>query len=364
MIFTNQMNYMKKFSSIIVLLASQIYGHQSPLPKKMIVQSPVADIRAYPKNIIAPIALPASSQSNYGQLTQLLFNEPVIVYRSCKHDNELWYLVTTLQQYNINSHQESSYIKGWVKAKDLYPVKNFSKHNLIISSMLANVYDNNHHKIMSLSIATQLTGYLINSDYYCITMPNGSNGFIKVKDLQTLSDIHSKKISAIQKDIVALATKFLGFSYSWGGRSPENNAWPVSSVDCSGLINLLYASQGLAIPRNSISQYLKSTPLDHGKDLQPGDLIFFSDHPYSSKNSLSKVHHVLLYIGNGNVIESALSTGSVQKISFKKRIGINHTQIKSGDSALIFMKKNNYKKYYIYFGSFLKNDNLLKKLVI
>jgi hypothetical protein len=358
------MNYMKKFLSIIVLFASPIYAHQNQLQKKMVVQSPIADIRAYPKNIITPIALPSNSQSNYGQLTQLLFNEPVIFDRSCKHDNELWYLVTTLQQYNINSHGTSSYIKGWVKAKDLYPVKNFSKHNLIVSKILANVYDKNHHKIMSLSIATQLTGNLINDDYYCITMANGSNGFIKVKDVQLLSDIHSKKIPDLQKDIVALATKFLGFLYSWGGRSPENNSWQVSSVDCSGLINLLYASQGLIIPRNSKSQYLKSTPIDHGKDLQPGDLIFFSDQPCNSKNFLCKIHHVLLYIGNGNVIESALSTGSVKKISFKKRIGINHTQIKSGDSALVFMKKNNYKKYYIYFGSFLKNDNFIKNLII
>jgi len=341
---------MKKFSNIIFLLASQIYPH----PEKMIVQSPIADIRAFPKNIHEKITLPASSQSNYGQLTQLLFNESVIVHNAKNYADTLWYFVESLEQYNINSHKKSSFIKGWIKAQDLYPVKNFSKHNLIVSSMFANLYDNNHHKIMTLGIATKLTGHLKNKHWYSVIMPNGSNTLIHANDIQLLSDIHSKKISDIQKDIVTLAHKFLGFSYSWGGRSPQNNAWQVSSVDCSGLISLLFASQGITVPRNSSSQYFKSTPIDHGKDLQPGDLIFFSDEPCKTKNNFFKVHHVLLYVGNDNIIESALSTGSVKKTSFTKRIGVHHTQIKSGDSVLVFMKKNNYKKYYIYFGSFLK----------
>ena len=83
--------------------------------------------------------------------------------------------------------------------------------------------------------------------------------------------------------------------YIWGTQGPN-------SFDCSGLVYAAYKSAGLGWPNwdrlNSAlySGYTKHVPLTQ---LQPGDLLF-----YSYKGTISTIHHITIYAGEGMMWEA------------------------------------------------------------
>lgn len=93
--------------------------------------------------------------------------------------------------------------------------------------------------------------------------------------------------------------------YVWGNEGP-------SSFDCSGLVYAAYKSAGLGWPiwdrLNSglYYTYTKQIPL---AEMQPGDLLF-----YSYKGTISTIHHMSIYAGNGMMWE-ARSTKSGLRFS-------------------------------------------------
>ena len=83
--------------------------------------------------------------------------------------------------------------------------------------------------------------------------------------------------------------------YIWGSEGPN-------SFDCSGLVYAAYKSAGLGWPNwdrlNSAlyAGYTFHVPLT---SLQPGDLLF-----YSYKGTISTIHHITIYAGNGMMWEA------------------------------------------------------------
>lgn len=351
------MNY--KYFIFAVLSFCSIYSkHHHLFPQKMIACSAVANLRTEPKDIPAYFTLPSSFKTNPLQSTQLLFNEYVIALKNyTDQKNEKWLFIKTLQQPNYSDHTWSQ-ITGWVKAQDLCGVEHFLEHNLIVYNRFASIYDTKNNEFLIVCMGTQLTGTLdTQKNMYKIVLPNKKDGWIKTTDVKPLSKNDEISESALRQNIIQTAKKFLNDAYSWGGRSPQTDLWPVSSVDCSGLTNLVYITNGLLIPRNSGSQYRKSHEIKYSKDLQPADLIFFA-------NNENKVSHVMLYIGDGNILESALTPKKVRIISFKERIGFDIKSMKSGDlSGPITTSDSTIPIFFkVFFGSFLSNHHTIKKL--
>ncbi len=122
------------------------------------------------------------------------------------------------------------------------------------------------------------------------TMLNVSNGSIVPV---TLEDDIDENV----KNLINEAQKYLGIPYLWGGTTP-------TGFDCSGLMQYVYKSQGIDIPRTSQEQQKFCTAVDIS-DIEPGDFVF---------NKKNDATHVGMYIGNDMYIH-APHTGDVIKIS-------------------------------------------------
>ena len=120
--------------------------------------------------------------------------------------------------------------------------------------------------------------------------------------------------SAAQTAIDA-AMGYLGLPYAWGGggtNGPGPGLAPDAGVigfDCSGLTQFAYAQAGISIPRNSRAQYAALPKVSSG-NLQPGDLVFWASNPANP----TTIHHVAIYLGNGQVVQ-APESGDVVKVS-------------------------------------------------
>ncbi len=83
--------------------------------------------------------------------------------------------------------------------------------------------------------------------------------------------------------------------YIWGTQGPN-------SFDCSGLVYSAYKSAGLGWPNwDRLNSALYSGYTQHVslKELVPGDLLF-----YSYKGTISTIHHIAIYAGNGMIWEA------------------------------------------------------------
>jgi cell wall-associated NlpC family hydrolase len=83
--------------------------------------------------------------------------------------------------------------------------------------------------------------------------------------------------------------------YIWGTQGPN-------SFDCSGLVYSAYKSAGLGWPnwdRLNSALYAGYTKHVSLNELVPGDLLF-----YSYKGTISSIHHITIYAGNGMMWEA------------------------------------------------------------
>mgnify|MGYP001607658592 CR=1 FL=1 len=96
--------------------------------------------------------------------------------------------------------------------------------------------------------------------------------------------------------VVSLAEKFLGMPYRYGGETPEEG------FDCSGLVQYVFAQEGIKLPRLANEQFEAGTPIEQ-QALAAGDLVFFRspEHP---------VGHVGIYVSDRYFIH-APQTGKV-----------------------------------------------------
>lgn len=103
-------------------------------------------------------------------------------------------------------------------------------------------------------------------------------------------------------DVVAAARKYLGVPYRWGGTDPS------TGLDCSGLVQRVFADLGVKVPRTVAEQRTVGEKVDSMADARPGDLLAFA-----SAGSPSG-RHIGIYVGDGQML-SAPSKGKDVRIS-------------------------------------------------
>jgi SH3-like domain-containing protein len=95
-------------------------------------------------------------------------------------------------------------------------------------------------------------------------------------------------------EMLALAKRFLGLPYTWGGTTSFG-------YDCSGYTQMLCRRRGVVMPRDADEQALWSGMREVAKtSLEPGDLLFFGA-------SMKKITHTGMYLGNGEFIHATVA---------------------------------------------------------
>jgi peptidoglycan DL-endopeptidase CwlO len=94
---------------------------------------------------------------------------------------------------------------------------------------------------------------------------------------------------------VAAAYRQLGAPYDWAADGP-------GAFDCSGLTAYAWAAAGVSLPHSSQAQFDVGAHVARSQ-LARGDLVFFG----------SPIHHVGIYVGNGEMID-APQTGDVVRV--------------------------------------------------
>lgn len=100
---------------------------------------------------------------------------------------------------------------------------------------------------------------------------------------------------------VQTALDQIGKPYQWGGNGPD-------SFDCSGLTSFAWRAAGVTLPRSSRLQKAALPPVGID-EVQPGDLLFYGD----------PVHHVGLYVGDGEMVNAPFTGATVRLDSIFRR---------------------------------------------
>lgn len=106
--------------------------------------------------------------------------------------------------------------------------------------------------------------------------------FVKGAGTGWFVEAHLSPIGFGETDHAAVAERFLGAPYQWGGRESLG-------LDCSGLVQQALYARARACPRDSDQQQALGHPIERA-DLQRGDLIFWRGHVAILTDARTIVH--------------------------------------------------------------------------
>jgi hypothetical protein len=244
-------------------------------------QNPAAPAAAVVINSVENMFSRATSSTDV--VSQALLGDNVKILKTEKSvEGQDWCQIETPDTYT-----------GWVVASSLRFLKPGDKPYasagkvFVVSGLLANTYrepDVTAHKPVKtapISTVLEVVGEK-NERWLEVNLPCNTHAWIQKGD----GDIREAPWTWPRRpaaDMVALAKRFLGLPYTWGGCSPLG-------LDCSGFVQLIYKMNGVPILRDADIQMLKSGLVEVSKGSeQAGDLIFFG-------SAIDKIGHVGMMI--------------------------------------------------------------------
>jgi cell wall-associated NlpC family hydrolase len=129
---------------------------------------------------------------------------------------------------------------------------------------------------------------------------------------------HVAALDVCETDFVAVAERFVGTPYLWGGKSSLG-------IDCSGLVQAALTAAGTGCPRDSdmqesgLGRALSEAEMQH---LQRGDLIFWKGHVAIARDAdtilHANAHHMATAIENTKEAIARIATAGSAMTSVKR----------------------------------------------
>lgn len=155
-------------------------------------------------------------------------------------------------------------------------------------------------------------------------LPEFANGTFRIEE----NSSYEYEGAVAEKDqeinphhILQTAGMFINAPYLWGGRT----CW---GIDCSGFTQLVYAVNGIELPRDAWQQAETGSPLSFVEEALPGDLAFFD-------NEEGRITHVGIIMDDNQIIHAS---GRVRVDKFD-HYGIFHSERKKYSHMLRVIKR-------------------------
>jgi gamma-D-glutamyl-L-lysine dipeptidyl-peptidase len=152
-----------------------------------------------------------------------------------------------------------------------------------------------------VSFGTALPVLEIREDRAVVALPGGTSGWIAAAEVAVHAHDAPARV-ARAASVLAAARAFVGLPYLWAGRSGFG-------FDCSGLIQLVHRVHGITLPRDT-GPMSEAGSLVDPVDRRAGDLLFFERD--------GDIHHVVMWIGDGLVVESPKTGLAVRVIELDR----------------------------------------------
>ena len=276
--------------------------------KFMAVNIPVSDLRAQPKTTAQPAVHDPAEE------TQLVYGERVRVLAV----KDGWAQVEAIEQSEMTHAGRWQGYPGWLPASTLLPWDPLEAPNVVVVEKWTDVWRDAYTQdklSWRFPLGTRLRATDIGGVLWRVELLDGTQVWLQHRAACSLPKLRAQPPSEQRRAILRNAQLMIGDAYYWGGRSPQSpeRTSAVTGVDCSGLVNLAYRAAGLDIPRDAHEQFLRAHA---AKTLQPADLIFLSE-----RGNPKRIVHVMLYAGDGQLIEGPGTGAAVRRIALAQRLG-------------------------------------------
>ena len=195
-------------------------------------------------------------------------------------------------------HSRDGYV-GYVSAADVHRVGQEAFDRYPTTSSVRIVKDHQLDSGLVLPIGSVLKRIPDKKNRVICQLPTGDVVEVPAANCKA-TKIPSDQI----EQAIARASQLQGAPYHWGGKTIEG-------IDCSGLVQVAFASIGLNLPRDSYQQFYLGQLVAtrwHRSQLRRGDTLYFVG-PHG------KIRHTALYLGDDRFLQAEMPRVSISSFN-------------------------------------------------